>query len=322
MKNFISNITALILLIWVVSSCADSRKMYMDYSGEGESYAQFTSNSFSFGSYVDADGDLVEGSSLSFPITVKLLGPAPKSDVKVGIKILSATGTSGVEWALASSYATIPAGSVDGSVNITINKDKAEVDKNYTLSLQLDDANSDVPVYTNGGTTATVKIFKSLKCDFDISLFEGEYVYPDLLGYGYQPAATITNDGVSKLTIMTEWDELPGVKIIVNLNPKATTINKHEVTAENQDVWSGSLTGWGLSSNCTISFEDFNSGIASACTGEFSIACTPMLYDNAAGASYWWGGEFVFAFTKDAAANKSAIINALKHEKLVPFKKD
>ncbi len=138
---------------------------------------------------------------------------------------------------------------------------------------------------------------KGLSCALDYDYFTGAFYYKTIWDYDVNPVATVTPDADDDvLAIEMIWDEIPGVNITLDVGSEIAT-NTYRLSADNQAaVWTGDLTSWGLSDNCSFDFDDFNAGMAMSCTGEFQFACTPYLVDNADGAVYWWGGEFVFEF--------------------------
>jgi hypothetical protein len=303
MKNIFKLFSLIMVLLVTMLACEEEAEWYGDYNGSGDVYAQFSDTDFDYGLFLDAEGTPVTESS--FPIYVKLIGPAQKADVKVGIKITQSTGAAG-EWTIPNKVATIAAGSLSGSVMINISKDLAALDSTYTITLAIDEATTDVPIYTSVASTAMVTVMKGLSCAFDYAMFDGAYYYKTIWDYDPNPASTVTPDATGKkLTISTIWDEMSPVVLPLKVGSEIGT-NLYELSSANiVDAWSGSLESWGLGEDCDFNFEDINAGGAKSCTGEFSFASTPTLDDNTNGSSYWWGGEFVFEFIPGAPGKKS-----------------
>ncbi len=116
MKNILKLLSLLLVILVAFVSCEEEDEWYTDYSGSGDAYVQFSDAAFDYGLFLDAEGNVVTPES--FPIYVKILGPAQSSDVTVGITVAESTGGSG-EWSLSSTTATIPAGKLTGSVMIS-----------------------------------------------------------------------------------------------------------------------------------------------------------------------------------------------------------
>jgi len=305
MKNIFKLLTLVIVLL-VAAGCTEKPFWYNGYTGEGDVYAQLTSDYFDFGLYMDAEG--VPVTDESFPISVKLLGPAQSTDVNIGLTVTSSTGDNG-EWTITNYVATVPAGSLNGSVMITINKDVAVLDSVYTLEIEIDEATTDIPLYTNGGTSCTVDVYTGLSCAFIYDMFNGTYYYETIWSYEPNPTATIVADeDAETLTSTSTWDEMGPNIVVLDVTGDEVGTNMYELTGEDQITWNGDLTSWGLGTDCDFSFEDINSGVAYSCTGEFVYKATPYLYDNTSGSAYWWGGEMEFVYHVGSPSKKASLV--------------
>ena len=306
MKNIFKLFSLIVVLLVTVVACEEETEWFDDYNGEGAVYAQFADTDWVFGLFLDAEGTSVTPEE--YPLYVKLIGPAQTSDVSVGIKITESTGASG-EWSFSSMVATIPAGSLSGSVMVQIDKVAAVIDSTYTIELSIDEATTTVPVYGNAAATASVTVMKGLSCALDFDMFDGDYYYKTLFDYEPNPAAVVTADAdASTLAIVTSWDEMAPTSFTLDVGGEMAP-NEFEITAEDEtEGWRGDLTSWGLGDDCIFTFEVFNSGVAYTCSGEFAIACTPYIFDVAAGAWYWWGGEMLFEFVPGTPGKKSTTV--------------
>jgi len=306
MKNIFKLLTLVIVLL-VAAGCSEKPFWYNDYTGEGDVYAQFTSDFFDFGLYKDADGNPVTAES--FPITVKLLGPAQSSDVNIGIKVISSTGDNG-EWSIDSYVATVAAGTLSGSIMVTINKDVAVLDSVYVMSIELDDATTDIPLYENDsiGLAATVNMVMGLSCAFNYDMYSGTFYYETIWSYEPNPTATVVPDAdEATLTVTSTWDEMGPNIVVLDVTGAEVGTNQFELTGEDQYTWNGDLTSWGLGTDCDFYFQDFNSGIAYTCTGDFTYKATPYLFDNTSGSAYWWGGEMEFVYHPGSPSKKASM---------------
>ena len=304
MKNIIKLFSLILVFSLTIVSCEEEAEWFGDYNGGGDVYAQFSDTNFDFGLFLDANGVAVTEDE--FPVYVKLLGPAQSGDTKVGIKITESTGASG-EWTMANRVATIPAGELTGMVMVKISKDNAVIDSTYMIKLAIDEATSDVPAYGNVASTATVTVMKGLSCALDYTMFTGDFYYKTVFDYDPNPATTVTPDADEDVfAISTIWDEMGPCLFELEVGGEKAT-NQFTVTgADQDDVWSGDLTSWGLSDDCDFDFTGFNNGTAFSCTGEFSINFTPYLSDNGAGATYWWGGEITLEFVPGTPGKKAS----------------
>ncbi|MCF8381805.1 MAG: hypothetical protein K9H49_19700 [Bacteroidales bacterium] len=310
MKNIFKLFSLFAVLLVTVVACDDSKDWFSDYSGEGATYAVLASSSISHQVIVDGnDNLLLDKAPAAFPIGFRLIGPAKTSDVTIGFKVDSASTAAPVTFS--SNTATIAAGELSGSVMCTIDENFVDVGGAIKVWISLDPATtSGVEVYDNAAYMAELTLTKDESCVFDISIFEGAYYYETIWSYDPTPTGTVGNDGAYQITITDGiWDEMGPVTVNLTVVQPVVevSVNTYEITggANQMNVWSGSLTSWGLGADCDFNFEDFTSGSAHSCNAGFKFACTPTIDDNTNAAGYWWGGEFEFIYHKGTPGKKA-----------------
>jgi hypothetical protein len=246
MKNIFKLFSLLMILLATMVACEEESPWYSEGAGDGAAYVQFGDTSWALEIFLDADGNPV--TDLAYPIFVRLIGPAQKSDVTVKIKVNSSTGASG-EWSIANMTMTIPAGSLSASTMVAINKDATVLDSTYVIELGFDEAGTTLPVYGNIASTAKVTVTKGLACLYAQADIIGSYHFVSA-DWATEGDATITADADNKYTVYVSGLEVVEglvedkgpLKMVIG--SKETSPNNFPVTVDKQ-ILVTDVSAWG-----------------------------------------------------------------------------
>jgi hypothetical protein len=300
MKNIVKLFSLFMVAIFTLVSCEEEKEWFGDYNGSGDAYVQLVDSNFDFGIFTDAAGNLVTDDT--FPIGVKLLGPAQTSDVTVVIKVVSSTGANN-EWSLSKTTTTIPAGEFYSEFEISIDKDATVTDSVYKVTVEIDEAASSLPAYGNYGATSVLSLKKGLSCLYDQAETVGTWNAVSG-GWGVDGNVEVTADPDDATVIyVAGFETIDGLDedqgpLKMDINPDPVRPNEYTVTVDKQ-VLATTTAPWGTAYD-NIAYE--GGGIYYSCDDVFELTFTITVDQGTF-------GDYDFVVTKNAKKKSIGLID-------------